>query len=179
MTLELITGPARSGKSRWAEHRASLCGLQVHYFATGPQLPDDPAWQERLRQHRLRRPPSWRCLEVGHGLAGALDNLGPNDVALVDSLGTWVSGALALETGAWHQHCQLLLGSLGRCSARVLMVSEQTGWGVVPATPLGGLFRDRLGRLEEQLSHGCEHLWLVVAGRALDLLPASQAVPPE
>ena len=45
MVLELITGPARSGKSRWAELRAGRSGRQVHYLATGPQLPDDPAWQ--------------------------------------------------------------------------------------------------------------------------------------
>jgi adenosylcobinamide kinase / adenosylcobinamide-phosphate guanylyltransferase len=176
--LELITGPARSGKSRWAELLAHRSGLAVHYLATGPQLPEDQAWQERLRRHRQRRPSHWTCQEVGLNLPAALSLLTARDIALVDSLGTWVSAGLDLDQSLWEQHCATMLDSLERCPARVLLVSEQVGWGVVPPTAIGGLFRDRLGSLEDQLSRRCQHLWLVVAGRALDLLPISQAVPP-
>lgn len=175
--LELVTGPARSGKSRWAEHRALSSGRAVHYLATGPLLPDDPAWQERLRRHRLRRPGHWRCQEVGLALVPALRQLPPGHLALVDSLGTWVSQGLHLDDSAWDGHCAALLGAVADCPARLVLVSEQVGWGVVPATAIGGLFRDRLGALEDRLGPRCDHLWLVVAGRALDLLPVSQAVP--
>ena len=178
MALELITGPARSGKSRWAEVRAARSGKPVHYLATGPQLPDDPAWQERLRRHRQRRPPHWVLHEVGLHLCPALAVLSTADVALVDSLGTWVSAGLGLTASDWLEQTTLLLSTLERCRAEVLLVSEQVGWGVVPPTAIGGLFRDRLGSLEDQLSVGCDHLWLVVAGRALDLLPLSCPVPP-
>ncbi len=178
LALELITGPARSGKSRWAEQRAMASGLQVHYLATGPQLPDDPAWQERLARHRQRRPAHWHCQEVALGLADALAPLTGRDLALVDSLGTWVSAGLELNHPCWLEHSERLVATLARCRARVLLVSEQVGWGVVPATAIGGLFRDRLGSLEDQLSGQCQHLWLVVAGRALDLLPISEPVPP-
>jgi len=178
MVLELITGPARSGKSRWAELRAGRSGRQVHYLATGPQLPDDPAWQERLRRHRQRRPPHWCLQEVGLHLSPALAALSSADVALVDSLGTWVSAGLGLECDVWLAQTNRLLHTLEHCRAEVLLVSEQVGWGVVPATAIGGLFRDRLGNLEDQLSARCGHLWLVVAGRALDLLPLSEPVPP-
>jgi len=178
MGIELITGPARSGKSRWAEHRAATSGLAVHYLATGPQLPDDPAWQERLRRHRLRRPSHWQCQEVGLRLPAVLNGLASGDVALVDSLGTWVNAGLDLERQTWLEHTSRLLASLVNCRSRVLLVSEQVGWGVVPPTAIGGQFRDRLGSLEDQLSPHCEHLWLVVAGRALDLLPLSEPVPP-
>ena len=178
MSLELITGPARCGKSRWAEHRAVSSGLKVHYLATGPQLPDDPAWQERLRLHRLRRPSHWNCQEVGLGLPATLQTLSEGDIALVDSLGTWVSAALDLDQHRWLDQCACLQASLVGCAARVLLVSEQVGWGVVPPTAIGGLFRDRLAGLEDQLSVHCQHLWLVVAGRAFDLLPISQPVPP-
>jgi adenosylcobinamide kinase/adenosylcobinamide-phosphate guanylyltransferase len=176
--LELITGPARCGKSRWAEHLAASSGLTVHYLATGPQLPDDPAWQERLRLHRLRRPSHWLCQEVGLGLAAALNALTDRDIALVDSLGTWVSAGLDLDRQSWLEQCACLQASLVSCASRVLLVSEQVGWGVVPPTAIGGMFRDRLGSLEDQLSPHCQHLWLVVAGRAFDLLPISEPVPP-
>jgi adenosylcobinamide kinase/adenosylcobinamide-phosphate guanylyltransferase len=175
--MELITGPARSGKSRWAEHRALCSGRPVHYLATGPQLPDDPAWQERVARHRRRRPAQWRCLEVGDRLASALAALAPGDLALVDSLGTWVSWGLELDEQAWGARVDALLASLASCSARVLLVSEQTGWGVVPPTAIGGRFRDRLGALEQRLSGRCRHLWLVVAGRAIDLLALGEPVP--
>lgn len=180
MPVELITGPARSGKSRWAEHRLRELagpGVVIHYLATGPDLPDDPSWQERLRLHRARRPPSWRCREVGFNLPGALEALGPGELVLVDSLGTWVSQGLELEAASWSAACQALLRSLERTPAHLLLVSEQVGWGVVPATAIGGLFRDRLGLLEETIGSRCSRLWLVVAGRALDLLPISQPVP--
>ena len=61
----------------------------------------------------------------------------------------------------------------------LLLVSEQVGWGVVPPTAICGLFRDRLGSLEDRITPHCQHVWLVVAGRALDLLPITDPVPPE
>jgi adenosylcobinamide kinase/adenosylcobinamide-phosphate guanylyltransferase len=63
------------------------------------------------------------------------------------------------------------------CKGAVIVVSEQTGWGVVPPTAIGGLFRDRLGELEQQVMAIATTGWLVVAGRAIDLLSNSVAIP--
>lgn len=183
MSIELITGPARSGKSRWAEQLLesgppSPGSKRLHYLATGPQLPDDPQWQARLQRHRERRPGHWHCIEVGFALVDALKNMGPSDQVLIDSLGTWVSQGLELEDSAWRMACDQLLWMLESSPARLLLVSEQAGWGVVPATAIAGLFRDRLGELEERIGRRCCQLWLVVAGRAVDLLPISQPIPP-
>lgn len=114
---------------------------------------------------------------MGVELAAALAAVPAGELVLVDSLGTWVSWGLDLNEAGWDRHVTGLLTSLETCRSRVLLVSEQTGWGVVPATAIGGRFRDRLGTLEERLSGQCHHLWLVVAGRALDLLPNSEPVP--
>jgi adenosylcobinamide kinase/adenosylcobinamide-phosphate guanylyltransferase len=116
-------------------------------------------------------------LEVDSALAGALDFLSPPGFALVDSLGTWVAAGLELDASAWQQRCTTLVHSLSRCKVPVLLVSEQTGWGVVPATAIGGLFRDRLGALEQQLAPLSVAIWLVVAGRALNLSNLGLAVP--
>ena len=75
--LTLVSGPAASGKSRWAEHLAQSSGLPVLVLATGPNLPDDPSWQRRVERHRQRRPAAWRTLEVGGGLSAALAALHP------------------------------------------------------------------------------------------------------
>jgi adenosylcobinamide kinase/adenosylcobinamide-phosphate guanylyltransferase len=174
----LVLGPARSGKSRWAEYLARQSGLPVSYLATGPRpSADDPTWHARVTAHRDRRPPGWSTLEVGADLCAALGGLQPPGLALVDSLGTWVAAGLELDAGAWRDHCTALASSLSACEVPVVLVSEQTGWGVVPATAIGGLFRDRLGALEQQLEPLCDALWLVVAGRALDLRAHSVAVP--
>ena len=49
------------------------------------------------------------------------------------------------------------------------MVIEETGWGVVPATAIGGTFRDRQGELAQVLERHASASWLVVQGRAVDL----------
>lgn len=178
--LTLVSGPARSGKSRWAEHlvtRATQDPGTVVYVATGPDLPEDAAWQRRLQLHRARRPAHWQTWEVAGELAAALGRLVPGQVALIDSLGTWVAAHLEREERDWSCHCAALDAALSACPARLVLVCEETGWGVVPATALGGRFRDRLGALQQHLTARCDAAWLVVQGRALDLLALSQPVP--
>ena len=175
--ITVVTGPARSGKSRWAEHLAQVSGLEVTYVATGGSGVDDPQWQARLALHRQRRPPAWGCQEVGFELAGSLTTIGTHSLALVDSLGSWVAHGLELDAVTWDQHSQRLLRAMDGCMGTVIVVSEQTGWGVVPPTAIGGLFRDRLGELEQQVMAIATTGWLVVAGRAIDLLSTSVAVP--
>ncbi|WP_311134751.1 bifunctional adenosylcobinamide kinase/adenosylcobinamide-phosphate guanylyltransferase [Synechococcus sp. CS-1328] len=176
-TLTLVSGPSSGGKSRWAEHLAASSGRQVVYLATGPTLPDDPDWQHRLTLHRNRRPSSWQCREVGRHLAEALGELGSDQLGLVDSLGTWVTAGLDWDRDTWEEACGGLLVAIRDCEAPVVLVCEEVGWGVVPATKIGGLFRDRQGHLQQRLMALCTAAWLVLQGRAVDLLALSQPVP--
>lgn len=177
--LTLISGPAGGGKSRWAEHLAQISGQTVTYLATGPQRPDDSAWQDRLRRHRDRRPQHWQCLEVGAELAEALVALPSDQLALVDSLGTWVAAHLERPAEDWQGISRELLAALALPGGPVLIVVEECGWGVVPATALGGLFRERLAAIQQQLALRAGASWLVLQGRALDLQRLGQPVPPE
>ena len=177
--LTLICGPSGGGKSRWAEHLASLSGSPVTYLATGPELPDDSDWQERLQRHRRRRPSSWICREVGADLAEALAQLEASQLALIDSLGTWVAAWLEASPGDWQSHCAALLDAIRQCEAPLLLVCEEVGWGVVPSSAQGNLFRQRLAELVQRLMGEADAAWLVVAGRALDLGRLSHAVPLE
>lgn len=181
--LVVVTGPSRSGKSRWAEHLAAASGRPVLYVATGPERADDASWQQRLERHRRRRPSSWQTLEAGGELTAALRALaeqprqGESPVLLIDAVGTWLAHHLALEAEAWRQCETELLEALQALALPVLLVCEETGWGVVPPTAIGGLFRDRLGRLERRLVAVSRQSWLVVQGRALDLLALGLPVP--
>ncbi|MEB3275400.1 MAG: bifunctional adenosylcobinamide kinase/adenosylcobinamide-phosphate guanylyltransferase [Cyanobacteriota bacterium] len=173
----LVTGPASSGKSQWAEVLAQRSGHRVRYLATGPQLPHDSAWQKRLQRHRQRRPACWTSHEVGFALSEAISACQQDELALVDSLGTWVAAGLQLEGLAWETACSELIGALHQATAPVILVGEEAGWGVVPATRSGGLFRERLGSLLQQTMACCDAAWLVLHGRAIDLLAISVAVP--
>ena len=84
----LVTGPARSGKSEWAEALANQSNKKVVYVATALLSPDDKQWQQRIIQHRNRRPQSWTTLEAPFDLSTILSDAKPNTVMLVDSLGT-------------------------------------------------------------------------------------------
>jgi adenosylcobinamide kinase/adenosylcobinamide-phosphate guanylyltransferase len=77
----------------------------------------------------------------------------------------------------WAQLEADLIKTLQDRERPVVLVIEETGWGVVPATAIGGRFRDRQGRLAHQLEHIASASWLVVQGRALDLHALGAAVP--
>ena len=53
--------------------------------------------------------------------------------------------------------------------ARTVLVSSEVGWGVVPGTSSGRLFRDELGRLNAALAAAADEVVLVVAGLPLQL----------
>ncbi len=175
--LTLVSGPAASGKSRWAEHLAQISGNPVVLVATGPELPEDASWQRRLQRHRQRRPATWRTLEVGGGLSAGLRTLAPGELALVDSLGTWVAAHLEREAPRWQEEVATLIETLVGMPSPVVLVSEETGWGVVPVTAAGGRFRDRLGELQQRLTPLCDAAWLVLQGRAIDLARLGEPVP--
>jgi adenosylcobinamide kinase/adenosylcobinamide-phosphate guanylyltransferase len=175
--LTLVSGPSRSGKSRWAEHLAAGSGRPVLYVATGALAPDDPAWQQRLQLHRRRRPGHWITWEVEGELESALGRAPADHQLLIDSLGTWLAHHLDLDAEAWERRQLGLLEALGRCCAPQVIVTEETGWGVVPPTVIGGRFRDRLGGLQQRLQPLARASWLVIQGRAVDLHALSQPVP--
>jgi len=177
--LTLISGPAGGGKSRWAEHLAAQSGRHVLYLATGPLLPEDPAWQERLRRHRQRRPPAWELREVGGALSDALADLPAQHLCLVDSLGTWVAAHLDRGAEEWERISRELQEVLEAPGGPVLLVVEECGWGVVPASVAGGRFRERLAAIQQRLARRCAASWLVLQGRALDLQQLGQRVPGE
>jgi adenosylcobinamide kinase/adenosylcobinamide-phosphate guanylyltransferase len=165
----LVTGPARSGKSEWAEALATHSGQSVIYIATSTLDPADLDWQRRVALHRDRRPPHWHLQEVPIALPEAILVATAGDCLLIDSLGTWLANLLEQDDVTWQVTLDALIASLRQTAATVILVSEETGWGVVPAYPLGRLFRDRLGTLTRQVGTVAGAVYLVVAGYAVDV----------
>ncbi|UNU24796.1 bifunctional adenosylcobinamide kinase/adenosylcobinamide-phosphate guanylyltransferase [Microcoleus vaginatus] len=176
--LIVVTGPARSGKSEWAETLAAGSGKQVIYVATGQVDEADLEWLRRLDQHRNRRPVDWTTLEVPIELSAVVRAGKPSDCLLIDSLGTWTANLLEQESAVWATTQQDLLASLKSAAADVILVGEETGWGVVPAYPAGRLFRDRLGTLVRHIGAIADNVYLVTGGYALNLTDLGTPLPP-
>jgi len=167
----LVMGPARSGKSEWAERLAHESGRPVIYVATAREDPADADWTARIAAHRQRRPAHWSTLCAPTELETAITTAGAGDLCLlIDSLGTWVANLIELDDAAWQTRRERLFAALERRpAAQVILVAEETGWGVIPAYPIGRLFRDRLGVLVRRLGPRCSATYLVAGGYALDL----------
>ncbi len=169
----LVLGGARSGKSERAELR--LAGEpDVTYVATGSGA-GDPDWAARVAAHRARRPAWWRTAETTD-LAALLARA--RGALLIDGIGTWL--AAILDECGWDLRDDAardklaarlaeLVSAWRQARGYVVAVSDETGLGVVPATPAGRLFRDELGRLNQALAAESEEAELIVAGRVLPL----------
>ncbi|MEN9217681.1 MAG: bifunctional adenosylcobinamide kinase/adenosylcobinamide-phosphate guanylyltransferase [Gloeomargarita sp. DG_2_bins_126] len=175
--LILVSGPSRSGKSRWAEQLAAHLSIPVIYVATGIPDPSDAEWQARIRQHQRRRPPTWQTLEPPLDLVKLCKNPPPNCGLLIDSLGTWVAQFLECNAGEWLTLQTQLLTALQIIANPTIVVAEEVGWGVVPAYPSGRLFRDRLGELVQAVGAMAAQVYLVTGGWALNLTQLGQPVP--
>lgn len=171
-----MSGPSRGGKSRWAESLL-LTHQRVTYVATAAQRPDDGDWQRRLDRHRQRRPQHWQLIESGADLSGSLAMVEPSHSVLIDALGGFVAWHLDQSDQDWQRQVEGLIKQLTVMPQTRVLVAEETGWGVVPATKIGGQFRDRLGELSQQLQQHADQSWLVIQGRALDLQALGHPVP--
>lgn len=167
--LILVTGAARCGKSEWAETLATKSNKAVTYIATATIDPTDAEWQERIVRHQQRRPVTWETRAAVEDLAMTINQAQASDCLLVDSLGTWVANLLDRSAAQWDNLTQELLGELPTSLATIILVAEETGWGVVPAYPSGRLFRDRLGMLTRQIGSIASTVYLVTGGHVLNL----------
>ncbi|MDY7104507.1 MAG: bifunctional adenosylcobinamide kinase/adenosylcobinamide-phosphate guanylyltransferase [Actinomycetota bacterium] len=160
--ITLVLGGSRSGKSEVGERLAARHDAPVTYIATGVVTDEDFA--DRIERHRNRRPPEWDTVELGRGggLAATLRSItGP---VLVDSLGTWVAG-----TTDFAVDLDELCAALVARHHPTIVVSDEVGMGVHPATEMGRAFRDALGNANRRVADVAHEVLLVVAGRVLPL----------
>jgi len=174
--IVLITGGVRSGKSAFAATRAAAAGGTVTYIATAGLDPSDAEFVERVARHRRDRPATWRSIEpLPSALPALVSELAPSDVAIVDSVGTWVSTILLEFEQLADRDSVAALDALearlagfpaacAQSAATVFLVTEEVGMGIVPVSAMGRIFRDALGRLNAALAARADQVVLMVAG---------------
>lgn len=165
---ELILGGVRSGKSAYAERQAQASGQTVHVIATATA--GDAEMATRIAAHRQRRPAHWTTHEVPLQLADALNAWAtPERCLLVDCLGLWVSNLLHAGEAVFTTERQALLDLLPTLPGRILLVSNEVGWGLVPTNALARRFADELGWLNQAVVTHCRRVVLLAAGLPLTL----------
>ncbi len=183
--LILILGGARSGKSAFAEQLAASSGQSIAFIATATAGDDE--MRARIARHRASRPAHWHTVEEPFDLAGAVQHAAAlADILLLDCITLWLSNWLArhgetsdtdmaasspLLDAAAMQEIQNLLATLASLDPRktLIVITNEVGLGIVPAYPLGRLYRDTLGLVNQRLAEAAGRVYLLIAGIAVDI----------
>lgn len=165
----LILGGARSGKSRLAETLARESGLAVTYIATAQAL--DGEMHERVNHHRARRPAHWQSVEEPLHLAAVLkQHAAANRCLLVDCLTLWLTNLLMHpDTTLFARERTAILDALPALPGTIILVSNETGMGIVPLGELTRRYCDEAGWLHQELATKCDNVLLTIAGLPLPL----------
>ncbi len=171
-----ITGPTKSGKSKLAEFLITEQD-PVTYIATSKPRPHDPDWQKRISVHRKRRPDSWSLIEYPKDICKTIESINGNQSILIDSIGGLVEQHLILDDDQWNNFQINFLNCLSEANLCVVVVSEEVGWGIVPASQIGYLFRERHCSLTSLINRQSKKRWLAVNGTAIELDKIGHLIP--
>lgn len=164
MTLTLVLGGARSGKSRYAEKLIEATPGPWTYIATAQAWDDE--MRERIALHRARRSAEWTTVDAPIDLPQALRAAPQDRAILVDCLTLWLTNVMLADRDVAKARGELL-DACRSVSAPLVMVSGEVGLGIVPENALARRFRDELGALNQALAQEAQHVVLTVAGLPL------------
>ena len=175
--IVLVTGGARSGKSRFAEQYAARMGERVGYIATAEVYDEEMAF--RVKLHRQRRPASWKTYEAPRDAHLALKEAGAEcDSVLFDCLTLYMSNLLcSLDSIAdSHQNYSLAKEKLDLLIAQAkanpgttVFVTNEVGSGIVPQNHLSREYRDLAGIANQWMARAADEVYLVVCGLAVNV----------
>ena len=164
--LTLVTGGARSGKSRFAEGLVTVTQRPRVYIATAQAWDDE--MRNRIADHRNQRGADWTTLDAPYDLAGALRGVDGGAAVLVDCLTLWLTNVMLAEADIAAESATLL-EALAACPAPVTVVTNELGWSIVPENALARRFRDAQGRLNQQIAAQADRVITVISGLPLVL----------
>ncbi|HPU36257.1 MAG TPA: bifunctional adenosylcobinamide kinase/adenosylcobinamide-phosphate guanylyltransferase [Bacillota bacterium] len=186
--LILVLGGARSGKSNFAEQQALRLGKRVTYIATAAVKDGEMA--ERVQKHRARRPATWETVEEEKNVIDVIRKGQKGDVFILDCVTLWLTNLLldqcppfqdvpapsenvpvSSKKEAWILEQAHLLGDSVSNGADLIMVSNETGLGLVPENPLARTFRDLAGKVNQILASKADEVYFIIAGLPLRIKP--------
>ncbi len=179
MNSYFIIGGARSGKSSYAEQIAKEKYADVTYIATAKVT--DKGMEERIRLHRQQRPNHWKTIERYKNFEELKDNEDfiNSQVILLDCITVLITNLMIdskinfdkcniselkqLEEEI-HSHVTKLFDMCKKYEKDIIIVSNETGLGIVPAFYMGNYFRDISGRVNRNIASIVKDVYFMIAG---------------
>jgi adenosylcobinamide kinase / adenosylcobinamide-phosphate guanylyltransferase len=168
----LITGGARSGKSRLAQELAAKSGKPVLFVATAEAGDDE--MKRRIEKHRKSRPVNWKTLEVTTHIGNHIrKKIGKAGIVIIDDITLLVSNIFmqydektdAVTVGkAVVAEIKELLKCIDHTDAKYIVVTNEVGLGIIPADRVTRLYRDTLGRANQMLAEYADEVYFMVSG---------------
>ena len=169
-----ITGGCRSGKSGYAQSLAESCSASRLFLATARA--EDAEMRERVRRHQEARGPGWRLHELGADEAPTLWRSLPGiaregEALLFDCLTLWTASMMIGDgvPEGFEEHCARLAQALDALPCPVVVVNNEVGMGVVPATASGRAFRDLAGLAGQTVARAATGAVFMASGLPLPL----------
>jgi adenosylcobinamide kinase/adenosylcobinamide-phosphate guanylyltransferase len=167
--ITLITGGARSGKSRYA-----LQGVGEQEFDSGAfdnwtyiatsELRDDEM-RERAARHQLERGGRWRTIEEPFELASRVSEL--KGIVVVDCLTMWLSNWLLRDETQLEKQIDTLCTVFKKATCHVRAITNEVGSSIVPDNAMARQFRDWSGVMNQRVAASADAVYLMVCGLAL------------
>lgn len=166
--ITLVLGGVRSGKSRFAQNYA-MRGQTVGYIATA--RPTDEEMRAKIERHQKERPETWSTIEEPLNLDAALTRNNHLDILLVDCLTVFAANLIMEEEDSSVRELRVenICRAMVTAQASIILVSNEVGSGVVPPYPLGRVYRDFLGELNQRVAAIADTVVLMIAGLPLVL----------
>ncbi|WP_306907735.1 bifunctional adenosylcobinamide kinase/adenosylcobinamide-phosphate guanylyltransferase [Rhizobium mesoamericanum] len=162
-----VLGGTRSGKSHFAEQLLVASGLERHYVATGRAWDDE--MRARIAKHKTDRGDRWHTHEEPLDLVGCLRTIdGVGRAILVDCLTLWVTNLMMGERDMEAEFASLA-AYLPTARARLVIVSNEVGLGIVPENRMARQFRDHAGRLHQMIAAEAADVYFIAAGLPLKM----------
>lgn len=164
----LVLGGARSGKTAFTESLAMRSGSKPAYLATAEAL--DAEMRDRVASHRAVRGGRFTTIEEPVAVSDALLKAAEHhDVILVDCLTLWITNLLMANEDV-SQHVSELGATLVQVkTAKIILVSNEVGLGIVPDNAMARTFRDLAGSAHQRLAQICDDVYFIVAGLPMTL----------
>ncbi len=179
MTITLVSGGVRSGKSRFAETLAKEASSSVLYVAFGVSI--DHEMEQRINEHQIRRPKEWGLLEEPYQLLNGISIYQSYDCILVDSIETWVSNQCIRipeeqlknpeYPAAILQEAKDWVAKASELDVSIIIVTSETGLGGVAMSPLGRFFQDVLGEVNQLIAENADEVYAVMSGIPVRIKP--------
>lgn len=164
--LTLVLGGAASGKSLYSEKLVNAAAAPKVYVATAQAF--DAEMSQKIARHKVQRGDGWTTIEEPIEIASILVEQETDSVVLLDCATLWLTNVLLADEDEVAMS-EALCAALAACPARVVVVSNEVGYGIVPENALSRRFREAQGRLNQKIAAQADSVVVVMAGLPLAL----------